>query len=531
MVIFSMSVRRRKQNPHHPMMLLILDGWGIAPPSRGNAISLAHTPVLDALTKRYPSTKLHASGRYVGLPQGYAGNSEAGHLNIGAGRIVEQDAVVISRAISQGSFFRNPVFIQAIQHVKKYRSRFHLMGLVTLGKSGHSQFDHLLSCISLLRIYKIKRVFLHLFTDGRDSVPHAALKIIGMLQGVLKHEKIVTLMGRFYAMDRKKYWARTAAAYHALTLGEGKHIGSAQEAIMESYRRGETDEYIPPYILDDRNLHCRIADNDAVIFFNLRSDRARQLTKPFVQEKFESLNPQSFIRRKRVKNIFFVAMTDFGPDLPNVHTAYPTKPLVDTLPMLLFQKKQIYITESEKYAHMTYFINGGYPDPVANEVRVKIDSPNVKFYDETPKMAVQEITNEAIQKLDTYDFIAVNFSSPDMVAHTGNIQATIKAIEFVDSCIGRLSSEILRRDGVFILTADHGNAERMIDFRTNLHITEHTTNPVPFIIVSKRGIRLRKKMGILADILPTLLDIFSLPQPDPVTGKSLIASIKRRYVR
>lgn len=506
-----------------PIALVIIDGWGINKKYPGNAIELAQTPVMDKILKNYPHALLHASGKYVGLPSDQIGNSEAGHLNIGAGRVVEQDAVKIGKAINQGSFFRNPIFVNMINHVKEHSSSLHIMGLLSDGQSAHSDPDHIFALIALTRMNNVKNVYLHLFLDGRDSSTHGGLKLIEALERGMKNEKIATVMGRFYAMDRKKSWKSTEEAYNCLILGEGLRSKSPQAAITESYNRGETDEYVPPYVITkDNKTIATIKDNDAIIFFNLRSDRARQITKALVQKDFEKENKGSFKRKKILNNTFFVAMTNFGPDLGNVFTAYPNEPLADTLPMLLSSYRQIYITEAEKYAHMTYFINGGYPDPVANEARIRIPSPDVKYYDQTPHMSVSKVTNKAIQSLGSFDFIAMNFSSPDMIGHTGNLKATIKAIEFVDMCIGKLQKEVLKKNGILIITADHGNAEIKIDPDTKEISTRHTKSLVPFIIVSKKKIKMKKIIGSLKDIAPTILDLFHINKPKIYTGKSFI---------
>lgn len=509
-----------------PVVLLILDGFGLAKASAGNAISQAWTPNLKAIMKKYPSAKLLSYGKYVGLPSNQVGNSEAGHLQIGSGRLVEQDAIRIGRAIKEGSFFRNPIFINAFEHVKKNRSCLHLIGLLSNGQSAHSDPHHLLALITLTRMCKVSRVYLHLFLDGRDSRTHESLKLVEALERDLRHEKIATIMGRYYAMDRKKNWKKTEQAYNAMVHGEGVRAKSPQAAITESYNRGETDEFIAPYIMMKGNsMLPRIEDSDAVIFFNLRSDRARQISKAFVQKHFETMNPKSFKRKKVLKNLYFVAMTHFGPDLGNIETAYPQEPLADTLPILLGKFRQIYITEAEKYAHMTYFFNGGYPDQVAHEIRIKISSPDRKHYEKTPGMSIGKITRRAVKSLGHFDFIAINFSSPDMIGHTGNLKSAIKAVEYVDTCIGRLEKEILKRNGIFIITADHGNIECMIDTRTQEISTEHTKNPVPFIFVSRKKIQLKKGMGTLQDIAPTILELFGIPIPIMYTGKSLISKI------
>lgn len=521
--------KNNKKNP--PLVLLILDGWGLAKPNRGNAISLAKTPVMDSLWKKYPHTQLQASGKYVGLPEAQYGNSEAGHSNLGAGRVVDQEAVYISKEINAGKFFKNPAFESAFNHLQKNKSDLHIMGMLSNGQSAHSDPDHLLALLTWSRLKKIKNVYLHLFTDGRDSPPHSALKLVEALMRSLKNKEeknkrtgewIATIMGRYYAMDRKKDWLRTEAAYNAMVLSQGIKAKSPQAAITESYNRGETDEFIPPYVIHRNGKPiAKIKDNDAIIFFNLRSDRARQLSKPFVQDNFNKQNPKSFKRKKVLKNITFVALTDFGPDLGNISTAYPSPDLLGTLPMAFVDKKQLYIAETEKFAHVTYFFNGGYADPVAGEKRTKIDSPKVRSYDETPEMSVKKITAEVLTVLNKFDFIAVNFANPDMIGHTGNLKAAIKAVEIVDTCVGKIQKAVLKFDGTLIITADHGNIEKMIDLKTNEIYTEHTSNLVPFIIVSKNKITKSLKRGVLGDVAPTILKLMKIKKAKEMSGKTL----------
>lgn len=506
------------------LVLLILDGWGVAPPSIGNAIALAHTPVLKSILKKYPHTTLQASGRYVGLPDGQPGNSEAGHMNLGAGRIVEQDSVKISKAINQGLFFKNSVFLRAIEHVHQHQSSLHIMGLLTQQRSGHADPDHLLALISLARIYRVHNVYLHLFTDGRDSPPYSALKLVEAFIRVLKGELIASVIGRFYAMDRNKYWSRTMLAYDALVLGSGLKARSPQAAITECYNRKQTDEFISPYVItrDNRNIP-RINDHDSIIFFNLRSDRARQLTKAFVQKDFEKLNPGSFHRKKMLRNIFFVAMTDFGPDLENVWTAYPSEGLFDTLPMVLKHQRQLYIAESEKFPHVSYFFNGGYATPVNDEKRIKILSPDVRIYDRVPEMSIYKITRYVIKNIKRYDFIVINFANPDMIGHTGNIQAGIRAAQIVDECIGKIKNSVLRNQGILIITSDHGNLEKMVNLDTNEIFTEHTLNPVPCILISKKRYKLKKSTNFpLSAVTPTILKIFGIKKPNSMSTKDLL---------
>ncbi|MFA6254504.1 MAG: 2,3-bisphosphoglycerate-independent phosphoglycerate mutase [Patescibacteria group bacterium] len=523
-----------KNNKHNikrpPFVLLILDGWGLAPKSLGNAIELAKKPNFDYLWNNYPHTKLQASDGYVGLPPTQVGNSEAGHMNIGAGRVVDQDAVFISKDINTGKFFKNAAFDAACKHIKKNRSNLHLMGMLSNGQSAHSDPDHLLALLTCVRLKKIPNAYLHLFTDGRDSPPHSALKLVEALMRQLKNrangrqtgEWIATIMGRFYAMDRKKAWQRTEAAYNAMVLGQGIAAKSPQAAITQSYNRGETDEFIPPYVIQHGGKPiAKINDGDAVVFFNLRSDRARQLAKPFVQRNFTEENPGSFKRKKILENIAFVAMTDFGPDLDSILTAYPSPDLHGTLPMVIDGRKQLYIAEKEKYAHVTYFFNGGYADPVAGEDRISIPSPNVISYDLKPEMSVAAITSRVLKELDDYQFMVINFANADMVGHTGNLKACIKAIEAVDKNLGKIKDAVLAKKGTLIVTADHGNAEKMLDLETGEVYTEHTSNLVPFIIVEAKKTKHQLKRGRLGDVAPTILKLMKIGKAKEMKGKAL----------
>ena len=511
-----------------PMILVILDGWGLALPNAGNAVTLSKTPAMDGLMRKYSSTKLYAHGKYVGLPSDQSGNSEAGHMNIGAGRIVEQDVIKISRSINDGTFFKNASFVEAIRHAKKNKSRLHLMGMISNGMSAHSDPDHLLALLAFLRIHKIKEVYLHLFTDGRDSPKYASLKLIEDIQKAFKNgEAIATVMGRFYAMDRKKTWERTEKAYNALVNGIGKKAVSAQAAVTESYNRGENDEFIEPYIITkDGKPLPRIASGDSVIFFNLRSDRARQLAKVFVQKEFCEKNKFCFLRKKFLYDLLFVAMTDFGPDLDSILTAFPSGDLKQTLPMRLEDLKQLYIAETEKYAHVTYFFNGGYADPVDGENRQVIPSPDVKSYDITPAMSSKKLCQEVISNLgkNKYDFTVLNFAAPDMIGHTGNLAAGIECCHEVDKYLGEIIKAYLHVGGTVLITADHGNIEEMVNLKTGEINTEHSCNQVPFIIVNKNSgnkIKLRSG-GVLGDIAPTILELLGLHKPKEMSGKSLI---------
>lgn len=508
------------------MILVILDGWGISEPSKGNAVTLAKTPVLNSLIKEYPNTKLYASGRHVGLPDGQPGNSEAGHMNIGAGRIVEQDMVKISKGINNGTFFKNAAFLEAIRHAKANKTKLHIVGMLSAGTSPHSDPDHILALIVLARDHGLKDVYLHLFTDGRDSPKYASLKMVNMIEQNLKDERIATIMGRFYAMDRTKKWERTEKAYNAIVLGEGKTAKSAHEAITEGYNRGETDEFIEPYVITENDKPvAKISDGDSVIFFNLRSDRARQLTKVFVQDEFNKKNPGAFHRRKVLKNIRFVAMTDFGPDLDSILSAYPSVDLRDTLPMQLAHLRQLYIAETEKYAHVTYFFNGGYTGVIAGEEQKIIPSPDVKFYNEVPEMSSRELAGEVVKNVrgKKYDFTVLNFAAPDMIGHTGDLKAGVKCCEAVDKYLGEIADAYRKEGGTVIVTADHGNVEEMISLETGEINTEHSTSMVPFIIVND-GLKdkIKLKEGTLGDIAPTILELLNVKKPKKMKGENLV---------
>ncbi|HUT21944.1 MAG TPA: 2,3-bisphosphoglycerate-independent phosphoglycerate mutase [Candidatus Bipolaricaulota bacterium] len=491
-----------------PLIFMILDGWGLAQKNRGNAIELAKKPNYDFLIKKYPSTSLFAHGHHVGLPDLQVGNSESGHMNIGAGKVVVQDSVIISKAIKNGTFYKNPAFIQLIKHVNSNESDLHLMGLISLHSSPHMSLEHLLALTKLV-CKQCKRIYLHLFTDGRDSPQFAAADILRQVQKKLPENAfIASLIGRYFAMDRNKKWERTQKAYEMLTSGQGEYFGNFDKAILHSYNRGLTDEFLEPsLILNGRKKTVLIKDNDGVIFFNLRSDRARQLAKAFVQKDFNQRNPKSFRRKKALKNLSFVALTDFGPDLDHILTAFPSITLKNTMPKVLENLRQVYVAETEKYAHITYFLNGGSDVPVNGEDRIKIPSPNVRSYDLKPEMSAYKITDKILDLLSKrqYDYFAVNFANPDMVGHTGNLDAAVKAICAVDKCVGAIYKRIKAMGGSCVISADHGNAEKMIDLKTGEKYTEHTTNKVPFIVVSSGKQFKLKSGGRLANVLPTIL--------------------------
>lgn len=531
------NTKNHKNNKLGPVVLIIRDGWGVAPPNKGNAATLAKTPNLDSYLMNYPWTLLAASGIEVGLPPNQEGNSEAGHMNLGAGRVVIQDSVYISRSINDGSFFKNLAFKEAINHVKKNKSKIHLLGLLSSSQSAHIDPDHLLALLVLLKHQEVKDIYLHLFTDGRDSPRYMALELIQKLKkNFTNNEKIASISGRYYAMDRAKRWDRTRQAYDAMVMGEGLQACSVEEAISRAYNRGENDEYITPTIIAknhrgkceqkkissqiNKNATALIEDNDAILFFNLRSDRARQLTKPFVQKYFDG-----FERRKTLKNLKFVSLTDFGPDLGNVIAAYPSRDVAGSLTAALKDYRQFYIAESEKYAHITYFFNGGFAEILNNEERALVLSSNVKNYSEQPEMSAPEITEIVVDhiKHKRYDFIALNFANADMVGHTGVLEAGVKACEVVDDLTGQIVREVLKKDGVAILTADHGNVEGMINPKTGEVDTEHSTNPVHFVVVSKKFQKFKlKSKGVLGDVAPTILDIMKVPKTKEMTRRSLL---------
>jgi 2,3-bisphosphoglycerate-independent phosphoglycerate mutase len=523
----------------HPTVLMILDGWGVPPDIKDKNCPIRPeiVPHYFEWKKKFCYTELEASGEAVGLFKGQEGNSEAGHLNIGAGRVVKQDAVYISEAIEDGTFFKNTAFQQAIHHIKKYNTAAHIMGLMSNHNSAHAVPDHLYALLTLLHNEGITKVYLHLFTDGRDSGPYDARIFLEELR---KHmygpEKIATMMGRFYAMDRNKNWDRIKKAYEALTEGKGIRVAkSAEEALTEAYLADETDEFISPtIIIENGKPIATIQDDDSIFFFNLRSDRARQLTRVFVDPEFEAQNPDGFKRSKILHHIRFVAKTDFGPDLPDVLTAFPSREIHNGLVHALGSLRQLYVAESEKYAHVTFFLHGGFTAHATNERFVKIESDRIVNYRTNPEMKAKEIADYTIEAIKGghYDFIAINFANADMVGHTGDLQASEIAVKTLDVEIERIIEALLKHNGLGIITADHGNVEEMLnisDHKTEIN-TEHSINPVPcFIIGSKRDLhsvgiptsgKLMKK-GKLANVTPTILKMMGIEQPKEMTAKPL----------
>ncbi|WP_292388489.1 2,3-bisphosphoglycerate-independent phosphoglycerate mutase [Methanosarcina sp. UBA5] len=504
------------------LMLIILDGWGYREAKEGNAVLAARTPNLDRL-EEYPWCFLEASGEAVGLPKGMMGNSEVGHLTIGAGRIVYQDLTRIDISINNGDFFKNQAFLNAISNAKANDSSLHLMGLASYGGI-HSYMPHLYSLIKLAQERGLKKVYIHAFLDGRDEPPKAALGDIKKLDAFCKDHgsaKIVTVSGRYYAMDRDKRWDRTKLSYDVLTRGVAPYTApNAETAVSNAYARGETDEFVKPTMVTDsegKNV-ATIQDSDSVIFFNFRADRARQITWAFVKEDFDG-----FVREKRPK-VYFVCMTQYDETL-DLPIAFPPIKLENVLGEVLSKNRliQLRIAETEKYAHVTYFLNGGEEKSYRGEDRCLIPSPKIATYDLKPEMSAYEITDEVIRRIQSgkYDVIVLNFANMDMVGHTGILEAAVKAVEAVDKCIGRIVEALKEKGGVALITADHGNAEQMIDLETGEPHTAHTSNPVKCIYFGNSEVKALKN-GKLCDVAPTILELLGIPRPQEMTGKSLL---------
>lgn len=504
------------------VLLCIMDGWGInTNPNidKYDATKLAPPINLDKLKKEEKYTQIHADSEYVGLPNGQMGNSEVGHLNLGAGRVVYQELTKINKSIREGDFFKNDKFLEAIQHVKKNNSSLHLMGLVSEG-GVHSSMDHLFALIKLASDEGLKKVYIHAFLDGRDTPPQSACKYLDEVERELAKyhlPPIASVMGRYWAMDRDNRWDRVEKAYNCLLSGDGNHASGSCEAVKQSYKDGKNDEFVEPIaILDDES---RIKDNDSVIFFNFRPDRAREITKAI---KFPSF--AGFERKEVRKNLYFVTMTQYDEtfDFP---IAFPPQRLVNILGDVLDAHgiKQFRTAETEKYAHVTFFFNGGVEEPKKLETRVLVSSPKVATYDLQPEMSAYEVCQKVLEAEDNeeYGFILVNFANPDMVGHTGVLAAAQKACSVVDECVGKVAQKAKEKGIVMLLTADHGNAEVMADEAGAVQ-TAHTTNEVPFLVINgDKNIQLRKG-GALCDVAPTVLKIMGIEQPKEMTGKSLI---------
>jgi len=529
--MINLERRQKFLSKKTPIGLIILDGWGVKKQVKGNAVRLAHTPNFDALWKNYPHTLLSASGENVGLPKGEMGNSEVGHLNIGAGRIVEQDVLRIDAEIKNGKFFKNPALKKAFQIAKKYHTKIHILGLVSENYV-HSSLNHLFALLDFAKKENYSNVYVHAITDGRDCSPQKGLDLIESIEKkmeAIKLGKLATICGRYYAMDRDKNWSRVKTAYDLYTQAKGVGVKSWKEAIKESYKNNITDEFIKPIvILNDKNQpQAKIEANDVVIFFNFRQDRARELTEAFMNPDFHGFS------REPIRNLRWICFTQYDErflQYKNLYIAYPPIQIKNTLGEILsrYHYKQLRLAETEKYAHVTYFLNGGEETPFENEDRILIPSPKVKTYDMKPEMSSDRVTETLLNKMADYDFFALNFANPDMVGHTGNLEATIRAIETIDNHLGRIIQKGQELGYTFIITADHGNAEE-VDKDDPAHLTAHSTNPVPFILVDlyhKLGNITLKEGGRLADIAPTILKILGLKQPQEMTGKVLFKKAK-----
>ena len=500
-----------------PVMLMILDGWGVAPASDVNAATLAQTPNLDRYFAEFPNTTLEASGMEVGLPEGQIGNSEVGHLNIGAGRIIYQSLTRITKAIKDGDFFTNEVLCACMDKTKNAGKALHLMGLLSDG-GVHSNINHLIALLEMAKARGLEKVYVHAFLDGRDVPPKSAVGFIKQLQEAIAgmdFGKIATVMGRYYAMDRDNRWDRLEKAYKTLVFGEGKLVADPVQGVEASYEAGVTDEFVEPMVVE--GVDAKITSGDGIIFFNLRPDRARQITRALNDAEFPH-----FERPASALPVNFVCMTQYDATI-DAPVAYPPEEYNDTLGEVLAKegKHQLRIAETEKYAHVTFFFNGGVEEPNLNEERVLINSPKVATYNLQPEMSAYDVTNALLAELDKdkFDVVVLNYANPDMVGHTGVLPAAIKAMEAVDECVGKVVDKVLSLGGSVCITADHGNLEKMAEADGTPH-TAHTTNVVPFILVSNEEHKLHS--GVLADIAPTMLELLNIEKPAVMTGSSLI---------
>ena len=501
-------------------MLMILDGFGDNKNKDGNAIKLAKTPNIDKLMKKYPNVDINTSGLAVGLPKGQMGNSEVGHTNIGAGRIVYQELTRITKSIEDGEFFTNPEFIAAIENCKKNNSKLHILGLVSDG-GVHSHNRHLYGLLEMAKRRDFEDVYVHCFLDGRDTPPASAESYIIKLQDKMNEKeigKIASLSGRFYSMDRDKRWERVKKCYDALVNGEGHKAGSSIKAIEDSYQKEVFDEFVEPTLIcNGEEPIATIGKNDSVIFFNFRPDRAREITRTLVDNDFNEFETKKL-------DLYYVCFTQYDETMPNVKIAFKPTKLVNTYGEYVSKHglKQLRIAETEKYAHVTFFFNGGEEKQYEGEDRILVSSPKVETYDMQPEMSANEVTDKVVDAINSkkYDTIILNYANPDMVGHTGSLEAAIKAVETIDNCVGRVVEAVNAQEGILLITADHGNSEQMIDYKTGEPHTAHTTNPVPLILVGKDDVKL--KSGKLADLAPTMLDLMNLSKPEEMTGESLL---------
>ncbi|MBR4174610.1 MAG: 2,3-bisphosphoglycerate-independent phosphoglycerate mutase [Lachnospiraceae bacterium] len=512
-----------------PVVLLILDGYGLNDKTEGNAVAQAKTPVMDELMKKYPFVKGNASGMAVGLPDGQMGNSEVGHLNMGAGRIVYQELTRITKEIQDGTFFENEELMRAVNNCKENDSALHMYGLVSDG-GVHSHNTHLYGLLELAKRNGLKKVYVHCFLDGRDTPPQSAADFVQQLEDEIKKigvGEIASVHGRYYAMDRDNNYDRVQKAYDLLTKGEGRKADSAVGGIKQSYEEGVNDEFVVPFAVEkDGKCVATIQDKDSIIFFNFRPDRAREITHCFCDDEFDK-----FERGKRL-DVTYVCFTEYDPLILNKTVAFKKVEVTNTFGEYLAAngKKQARIAETEKYAHVTFFFNGGVEEPNKDEERILVNSPKyVPTYDKKPRMSAYTVTDKLSEAIaaknedgsPVYDVIICNLANPDMVGHTGVLEAAIEAIEVIDKCVGEIVNLVLEHEGALFICADHGNAEQLIDYETGAPFTAHTTNPVPFILIGAGDVKLREG-GCLADIVPTLLEVMEMPQPKEMTGQSLI---------
>lgn len=508
-----------------PVVLMVLDGYGLNERTDGNAIAMANTPVMDKLMAEYPFVPGQASGMAVGLPDGQMGNSEVGHMNIGAGRIIYQDLTRITKAIQDGDFFENEELLHAIKNAKENNSDLHLWGLLSDG-GVHSHNTHLYAILELCKRQGLERVYIHPFFDGRDTPPASGKDYVAELEAKIKEigvGKVASLSGRYYAMDRDNRWDRVEKAYASLVYGEGETATDSVQAMADSYAKDVTDEFVLPTVIVDEEGKplSLVKPNDSVIFFNFRPDRAREITRAFCDPDFTG-----FERRNGFFPLTYVCFKDYDETIPNKYVAFKKESITNTFGEYLAEHglKQLRLAETEKYAHVTFFFNGGVEEPNKDEDRILVKSPAVATYDLQPEMSAPEVSEKLNAAITSgkYDVIIINFANPDMVGHTGVIPAAVKAIETVDQCVGTAVEAVKSVDGVLFICADHGNAEKMIDYETGAPHTAHTTNPVPFILINYDEAYTLREGGKLADIIPTLLEIMELPQPAEMTGQSLL---------
>ena len=506
-----------------PVVLMVLDGYGLNDKTEGNAIAMANTPVMDKLMSECPFVPGNASGLAVGLPDGQMGNSEVGHMNIGAGRIIYQDLTSITKAIEDGDFYENEAMLNAIENCKKNGSDLHLWGLLSDG-GVHSHNTHVYGILELCKKQGLSNVYVHPFLDGRDTPPASGKDYVAELVAKMEEigvGKVASLSGRYYAMDRDNRWDRVEKAYAALVYGEGEKATDPVQAMADSYEKDVTDEFVlPTVIMDGDKPVATVKPNDSVIFYNFRPDRAREITRAFCDDAFDG-----FERKNGRMPLTYVCFKDYDESIENKLVAFKKQSIENTFGEYLAKmgKKQLRLAETEKYAHVTFFFNGGVEEPNKDEARTLVKSPAVATYDLQPEMSAPEVGEKLTAAItsDEYDVIIINFANPDMVGHTGVIEAAVTAVERIDACVGAAVEAVKRVDGVMFICADHGNAEKMIDYETGEPHTAHTTNPVPFILVNYGDVKLREG-GCLADIAPTLLEIMELPQPAEMTEKSLL---------